>query len=103
MFKPEAFMICRDKANRNVIDHIKYPLIHCLNIYQKHSLYFKSRHCGYCLIFEESDDSSEFKKGHVCYKNLLLMQEQNQISKAKKTFGRAFNFRPDPTAPGPLL
>lgn len=87
MFKPEALMICRDKANKNIIDHIKYPFIHCLNLYKKNSLYFKSRDVGYCLIFENKDENQKKKNGNQCYKNLLLLQEQTTSAKKREKIG----------------
>ena len=84
MFNTDAFLISRDKLTKNIIEHIKYPFIHCLNMFMKNSLYFKSKSIGYCLIFK--DENAE--KGKQCYENLLLLGEQEFNIKKKNKIGK---------------
>jgi hypothetical protein len=79
-FNEESFQISKDKAGKKHYETVKYPFVHCLNKYQEYYLYFKSKLNGYCLIFDEEQKN----KGVKCYKNLLVMQDQNVLTKKKK-------------------
>lgn len=83
-FNPESFQLSRNKSKTKLFETVKYPFIHCLNMYKESSLYFKSKQLGYVLLFDEESN----EKGRACYNNLLLMQDQNMLTKKKLKIGQ---------------
>ena len=85
-FKPDVFWISKNNTFKNIIEHVKYMYVYCLNQFQNNSLYFKYQEFGYCLIFS----GETALDGKQCFKNINLLKEEDDFKNKEFYLGNIF-------------